>query len=195
MPRKPCTVDWEAVRIDYVCNGLKLRELQEKYNVSMTVISRKSMADDWRSQKQKHVEKCFRKAEEKAANAEADRLDKLRRATELALDIAVTALEDNDQFKRYIVTEGCGMGESVASEKKFDKYDLKALKDLTSIIKDLTGLTRDFYGIPTQAQAEAQRIAAERLELERRKTDAAVGSDEDEDGTGVVLIPEVSSDG
>jgi hypothetical protein len=30
---------------------------------------------------------------------------------------------------------------------------------------------RDFYNMPTPAQAEAQRIAAERLELDKRKAE------------------------
>ena len=44
---------------------------------------------------------------------------------------------------------------------------------LTAVLKDLTGLMRDFYNIPTPAQAEAQRIASERLEMDRHKADAS----------------------
>ena len=66
----------------------------------------------------------------------------------------------------------------------FRKLDTKAIKDMTAVLKDLTALMRDLYNIPTQAQAEAQRIAAERLELEKRKVDAA---DNDSDGIEITF--------
>ena len=66
---------------------------------------------------------------------------------------------------------------------EFAKVDPKALKDLTGVLKDLTGLMRDFYNIPTPAQAEAQRIAAARLELDRKKAEA----DSTDDGVEVVI--------
>ena len=45
------------------------------------------------------------------------------------------------------------------------------MQKITISASSLTGLVRDLYGIPTQAQAEAQRIAAERLELDRKKAE------------------------
>ena len=87
------------------------------------------------------------------------------------------AFEDEKQFNRYIVSEGCGDGFSETSEKIFDKVDTKALKDLTGVLKDLTGLMRDFYNIPTPAQAEAQRIAAERLALDKKRAEAGEATD------------------
>lgn len=54
--------------------------------------------------------------------------------------------------------------------------------------EDLTGLVRDLYGIPTQAQAEAQRIAAERLELDRKK--AEEGSTDTHAELEIVGLPE-----
>jgi hypothetical protein len=58
-------------------------------------------------------------------------------------------------------------------EKQFDKLDSKAIKDFTGALKDMTLVLRNLHNLPTQAEAEAQRIAAERLKLEQRKADAA----------------------
>ena len=59
------------------------------------------------------------------------------------------------------------------AEKQFDKLDSKAIKDFTGALKDMTLVLRNLHNLPTQAEAEAQRIAAERLKLEQRKADAA----------------------
>ena len=93
------------------------------------------------------------------------------------------AFEDEKQFNRYIISEGIGGGATETTEREFAKVDTKALKDLTGVLKDLTGLMRDFYNIPTPAQAEAQRIAAARLELDRKKAEA----DSTDDGVEVVI--------
>ena len=63
------------------------------------------------------------------------------------------------------------------AERLYDKVDTKAIKDLTGALKDMTLVLRNLNNLPTQAEAEAQRIAAERLKLEQRKVDAAEKAD------------------
>ena len=87
------------------------------------------------------------------AEQDSDRLAKLMEATNLAVDVAVAALE--------------------AGPKDQD------IRGITAALKDLTGLMRDFYNIPTPAQREAQRIAGERLRLEQLKAEADKNDDKD----------------
>ena len=142
----------------------------------------------------------------KTSTKEAHRLHKLMNTTAKAIDTVVRAFADDNQFNRYIVEKKEKYaspkvlvdenGEVIqaiseqqwAEEKVFNKVDTKALKDMTAVLKDLTALMRDFYNIPTPAQAEAQRLAAERLELDKRKYSM---DEEDDDETGVVLMPPV----
>ena len=131
------------------------------------------------------------KAEQKAASREANHLARLITATTKAVDVAMEAFEDPDQFNRYLINrrekylggKDASAGDVIETEwteeQRFAKVDTKALKDLTGVLKDLTGLMREFYNIPTPAQAEAQRIAAERLELDKKKADAEEGVDKD----------------
>lgn len=42
------------------------------------------------------------------------------------------------------------------------------LKMLTAMLKELTGVIRNLYELPTQAEAEAQSLARQRLEGERK---------------------------
>lgn len=124
----------------------------------------------------------MKKAEKKAEAKEVDRLARLITATTKAIDVAMEAFEDEQQFTKYFVDRKERYAQPVeledgtliqerewTEEQAFTKVDTKALKDLTSVLKDLTSLMRDFYNIPTPAQAEAQRIAAARLEMEQKK--------------------------
>ena len=78
-------------------------------------------------------------------------LELLRSAGEAAgkmLDAAIAAVEDQDQFHRYIVSDKRGSGEQI--ERTFEKMDTKAIKEMTGTIKELVGIVRDVYGVGTQ---------------------------------------------
>ena len=177
-------VDWEKIRLEYVTTRCSYRQLSEKYGVAIGNISKVSVREHWKEQRERFVQDVYKKAEEKEKRSQVDRLARLTKATTKAVDVAMKALDDENQFNRYIISEGIGGGATETKEMEFAKVDTKALKELTGVIKDLTALMRDFYNIPTPAQAEAQRIAAERLELERKKAEA----DNDADMTVNVVL-------
>ena len=166
---KPNSVDWAPIKIEYITTNISYRQLSEKYGVSVGLISKVSVREHWAQQRERFSAKCMKKAEQKAEAKEVNRLARLITATTKAIDVAMEAFEDEKQFNRYIISEGIGGGATETEERIYSKVDTKALKDLTGVLKDLTGLMRDFYNIPTPAQAEAQRIAAERLNLEQKK--------------------------
>ena len=185
-------VNWEEVKTEYVTTDTSHRKLANKYGLSLTTISHRSKVECWVEKRQQFRSKVEAKTLEKSANAEANRLAKLMDTTGRAIDVAVKALADEQQFNRYLVNRKeayaspviADDGETALSEKAWteeifsQKIDTKALKELTAALKDLTGLMRDFYNIPTPAQAEAQRIAAERLELDRLKASVDNGPPE-----------------
>lgn len=184
------TLDWKAIKTEYITSTQSQRELAEKYGVSMTTLGGRARKEKWTTARREYRQKVIEKATRKAADKEANRLSRLMDATNKVLDVVMGAFEDEKQFNRYIVSEGSGDGFSETSEKIFDKVDTKAVKDLTSVLKDLTGLTRDFYNCPTPAQAEQQRIAAERLELDKRRADA----EEVKDSTVKVIFADDTED-
>lgn len=203
--------NWEALKIEYITTDTSQRKLAEKYNVPVSNIRRRCKADNWVKEREQYKSDVVAKTLKKKANKESNKLEKLMKATANAIDVVVSAFDDKDQFKRHLVDrqekyafpsyqgEETDEGGEVdtkdllaekrwTEEQIFQKIDSKALKDITAVLKDLTGLMRDFYNIPTPAQAEAQRIAAERLELDRRKN---AMSEEDDDETGIIMMPSV----
>lgn len=185
--------DWQSLRTEYITTDISYRKLGEKYSLNPTTIAERGKAENWVEERRRYRSKTLAKTLEKSANREANRLARLMDTTSRAIDVAVKAFEDEDQFNRYLIERREEYASPVieedgevaiaqrtwTEEMKFRKVDTKALKDLTAVLKDLTGLMRDFYNIPTQAQAEAQRIATERLELEKRKADASANESRD----------------
>lgn len=183
-------VNWEKIKVEYITTDTSLTKLADKYNVPRSNLARRSIKEKWVEQRKQYKNDVTMKTVRKTANKEAKRLARLMDTTAKAIEVAAKAFSDPEQFNRYIVERREKYGFPTATgededeptlvsertwseEKVFDKLDTKALKDMTGVLKDLTGLMRDFYNLPTPAQAEAQRIAAERLEIEKRKVDAA----------------------
>lgn len=181
-------VNWETVKTEYITTDTSQRKLAAKYDIPLSNITRRSKAEKWVEQRQQYKDTVTAKTLVKTANKDANRLARLMDTTAKAVDVAARAFEDEEQFNRYLVETGPKSNRKTV-ERTFSKVDTKALKDLTAVLKDLTGLMREFYNIPTPAQAEAQRIAAERLAIEQRKS--AFGSDDDDDETGVILLAPV----
>lgn len=184
-------VDWLAIKTEYITTRTSYRKLCQKYGVSYTTLSGRAKDENWVIERDQYRAETLSKTIEKSIERDSNRLAELMDTTTKAIGVAVKAFEDEQQFNRYLVErrekyafptradevedidEVSLLSERQWTEEKiFSKVDTKALKDLTAVLKDLTGLMRDFYNIPTPAQAEAQRIASERLEMDKRKADA-----------------------
>lgn len=175
--------DWTEIEATYIAGNMTQRDLAASLGISYSTLSKVATENKWTEKRKKHRKKVAKKALGRAGARSARKLERLITATEKAIDTALMALEDKDQFRRYIVTEGVGDGVDRTSEMIFEKVDTKALKDLTGVLRDLTGLARDLYGIRTIGETVAEEIARERLELEKRKVEAELATKEtgDED--------------
>lgn len=178
--------DWNAIKIEYITTDTSYRRLAKKYGISDVQIATVGKREEWVKLRKQYLSKTLAQTLEKTAEMDSDRLSRLMDTTARAIDVVVGAFDDAQQFHRYLVDRRETYADPVVEEdgttaleerqwteeQVFRKVDTRALKDLTAVLKDLTGLMRDFYNIPTPAQAEAQRIAAARLELDSRKAEA-----------------------
>lgn len=180
--------DWVAIKTEYITTRISYTKLSEKYGINASVIMTRAAKEKWVDAKKKNhnktVEKAIRKASAKQVNVLAKELmlaDKLS-------DVLNRALKDADQFNRYVVTEGCGMGESEVSEKIFDKIDMKALRDAAATLKIIEDMKRSMNNILTEPEKQKMEIEREKLAMEKAKI---VGLDDEDDNTGVVVLAEI----
>lgn len=183
-------LDWDAIKIEYIRTDTSLSKLAKKNGVTKGALGKKCAEEKWVEERKRYRHQTITKTLQKSAAQDANRLSKLMDATSKLIEISLRAINDEQQYNRFIVSEGIGDGMSETSEKVFQKVDTKALKDTVSVLKDLTAMVRDFYDIPTAAQREQRDINLARLELEKQKADAANPS---ADGI-TIIVPKDAED-
>ena len=169
-------IDWGAIKAEYVTGKDSYAKLGEKYGLLRNTVQRKGTAEGWPELRVAYREEALSKAIETAKDEEADRLHNLIVAAETLQDVIIKALEDKEQFNRYLIQDEIydpkvDAAVKTTKERIYKKIDTKAIKDLTGAIKDLTYSVRNLCNLPTQAERESQRIASERLNMDKAKID------------------------
>lgn len=173
--------NWKKIEIEYITTDISQRKLAEKYGVSYNTIKRKSAVGGWVDKKNEHHRKVTAETLESIAGAQARDLSDLIDCVDKHLQKMKRIYEDDEQFNLHLVeTEADDI--KTVEEKKFQKYDTKAMKDCVQMLDKLLGMYRDLHDMPNLIQREAQRIADERMKLERRKAAA------DETGTKSIEV-------
>ncbi len=181
-------IDWEKIRIDYITHNDGYKRLAEKHRISFSMLCKKAANEGWYKSKQEYRKKLIENAAEKIGKKEAFKLANLQKAADGMGALLKSVISDTQQFKRHIVKEGVGSGESRVEERVFEKYDTRAIKDITTSIKDLTAAVRNLYGLLTEPERSAMDIAAARLVLDRKKMNEGIPEDTN---NGVVQIADV----
>ena len=167
-------IDWEPIKAEYVTTNISKKKLAEKHGVSASALNYRSAVDRWGEERKNHRDRVLEKTSQRMSDAAADRMAMLMGGTDKMLAAALEALDDPQQFYRYLV-KGKEDGDSFTREETFQKADTKAMKDMTVMLEKLTGITRDLYGLPTREQELRQELAAEKLALEKKKLESGFG--------------------
>ena len=170
-------INWDALKTLYVTTQLSLNDIAKREGIKLHTIQQRSRKDGWVAARMAFRTQAVAQAVDIAVDNEADRLAKIINAANSMAAVIEAVYNDPKQFQRHVVVdtvidEEGGKG-ILTVEKQFTAVNTKAIRDMTAAIKDMTLVLRNLHNLPTQAEAEAQRIAAERLKLEQRKVDAA----------------------
>lgn len=182
-------IDWSKAKSKYIKGSMSYAKLAAEMGISCPVLTKKATKEHWPDLRKEYREKTIKKGLEKSAAAAAARLARVGETAGILIDQTLEAMGDPAQLHRYLIQRQQEYAEprcekdgtlisrdSWTEEQTFTKLDTKALREMTAALKDLTGILRNIYGIPTQAEAEAQRIAAERLEMDKAKAATDAGS-------------------
>ena len=164
--------DYSQAEVEYITSKCSYAFISEKYGIPMSSLTKYAGENDWVLKRKNHCEKVVAKTADKIVNKKSAKMQSLIDASDKAAKAIETALADEDQLYRYVVTENTGDFDQKTSEYTFKKMDTKALRDIVSSLKDLTAVIRNLNEIPTNAQKEARKIAKGRFELEKKKAEA-----------------------
>lgn len=174
-------IDWMKLKSEYATTGISYRGIAEKYGLGKTNVERHAKQEKWREARKRYQDECAATAINKMARAEGNKLAKLAYSADKLLKRVTKALEDPDQFNRYIV-DGVETTESGKVQKKvevcFSKTDTKAMLEMANTLKTLTAVIRNVNEIATSAEMEARQIALEKMKLERERKENAQESNE-----------------
>ena len=129
MTREENEAFWGRLREEYVRSDLSLKKLAEKHGVSRRQLERRCAREGWAAQRERAS----------GGSLTEDTARRLTEAVERALEVVREALEDEQQFHRYLVKP---RGTEEPEEQIFEKLDTKSLKEVTAALKDLKALLR-----------------------------------------------------
>lgn len=163
--------DWKKIREEYIATDITLEKLSKKHKIPKSTLYKKSSAGKWNLKKKefgrKVEEKFTEKASERISTQDVGKLDRLIRSADRMSEIIEEALEDEKQFKRYIVQKKVKAGDNEimeTEEKVFEKFDSRAIKDMTLSLKELTALIRGLNGIPEEIQNKDEKQIVIRID-------------------------------
>lgn len=173
-------IDWAGARAEYVSTRKSLRQIAKEYGASYKCTQIHSKTEGWPAARAEWLEKAASMALDRCQEEETNRLEGIIRSA-MAMSVVIERVfDDPQQFRRHLVTQTDLDTKFTSTEERiYDKYDTRAIRDMTSAIKDMTSVLRNLLYLPTQSEREAQRIAGARLELEQRKAALAEKGTED----------------
>ncbi|MEG2000200.1 MAG: hypothetical protein RR053_02235 [Evtepia sp.] len=130
--------DWPTLKTEYITGNLSIRRLSEIHDIPFSTVKDRASKDHWKTAKTKHRDQIVEKTSAQIANKTAKKLAKELTIADNLSDIIKTALEDNEQFQRYIVHVKDEEG-NASDERIFRKRDMKAIGDA---VKALGGIVK-----------------------------------------------------
>ena len=136
-------IDWVKIKTEYVTTGISQRELANKYNLSLSGISKRAKAEDWVKRRQSYQNRRASKVERKVIERDAEKvltqMERLSKATDRLLEKVEIAIE---QLDRYVLvqTTSSVKNEQLKSGKKKTTTKKEKLSEGKSNIIDRKGL-------------------------------------------------------
>lgn len=136
-------VDWSAIKTEYVTTDTSYRKLCEKYDVSMTEVSRHGKEESWREERRKYQEKAYTKTLDILIRGQQSRIKRLQTITDKILDKIEKSVD------------------------KMDETDLQAYRQLTAAIKDI----KEIQMLKSEADMREQEARIDKLNRDAKVND------------------------
>lgn len=138
------SVDWKAIKAEYIAGGIGYRKLAEKHGVSFSTLSQMAMREKWTDLRKKANDKTDTVLAETIGKRNAKKSAKIDMLVDMLLDKLVERMDD-------LLVEG------------------KDAKSIASALKDL----RDLKGIKDKLDVKEQKARIRKLEREAEADDAS----------------------
>lgn len=131
------SVDWKAIKAEYIAGGIGYRKLAEKYGVSFSTLSKVATRENWTDLRKKTGEKTDTVLAETIGKRNAKKSAKIDTLVDMLLDRLMERMDS-------LIVEG------------------KDVKSIASALKDL----RELKGIKDKLDVKEQKARIRKLEME-----------------------------
>ncbi len=175
-----------SARAEYVSGVYNLRELSEKYGLSLSKLKRESARGGWAGQRQENLKTLQEKAQHfyggMLTGSYVKSLDREYRIAE-----RISELLEKATAEQMEVIDVNGDGEQVS------RVDIGALEKALKILKQVEEVKRFIGGFTTVHEDRQFMLNSEKLELERQRLNFGSAAEEVEEAEycGVVILPEI----
>ena len=91
-------VDWQTIKTEYVTTDTSYRKLADKYNVSMTEVSRHGKKECWREERQKYLDKYYTKTLDTLVRNQQKRVERIQSLADKILDKIEKSVDEMDEL-------------------------------------------------------------------------------------------------
>jgi uncharacterized protein YfbU (UPF0304 family) len=164
--------------------------LAEKHGLTRQTVVDASSEGQWVAKRNAFRTQVKQGSIDLCAKRDTKILDMIAANSVKLMQLLDAALADEYAFRRYIAVETERDGDRQTSqqvERIFERVDLQAIKQLADTQKTILDTTYKLYNIPTQAEKESQRIASERLKMDKARAEAETKSENE----GIVVRMEL----
>lgn len=149
-------IDWGPIKTAYVTGSESYAALSKRFGVAFSNLAKKAGREKWPKQREDWRNNVALQAERKASRAQANKLAKLMQASDLLDDGLYTLIEKVAESLDVLMISG---------------QPCREASELARALKTAAEAKRNLYCIPTQAEEAAQKIAAERLNMDKHKAE------------------------
>ena len=156
-------------------NSTTLKSLAAKYGLSQESVRNASYGQGWVELRRQYRQRMIKDAVDLSFKRDVSDFKIIVGNSLKMLELIQQLVDDPDGLKRYVGMETIKDGGQMTTkmqEYTFNRADMTQLKSAVESQRILMDGLYKLYAIPTQAEAESQRIASEKLELEREKFEA-----------------------
>ena len=163
-------VDWPKLKSEYVTTAISTRALAKKHGLAYSTVARRAANEAWSEARREFESTYVSEVERKVVDAASDK------ATDLLSRELRIAEKLSELIEERILTEG----------KDISTY---AIKEYANTIKTLEQVKRSITGQNTDAQERTLKIAEQRLQLDKVKSER-----EDNTDTNITVVFDGISD-
>lgn len=186
---------WAKIRHAYICGEMSYSELAQKFGVSKKTISEVAKREEWVKKRRQFRDDVNTRAYTRAREAEVDELERIRSAADKLSAKLDEITNDDEQLFLHTAVLADMDGATDIYERKMKAFDPMKLTALTKAMKDMTAVLRDLHGLATRGEERAEKLAREKLNLEKKKFEfekEKAGAGEGDDRIKFEIEPELA---